>query len=376
MRIGIDAHGVGGHSGGLGNETYFRCLVTALSAIDRENEYHVFIDHPEVLSGLLGDRPNVRLVPLWPRSQWLQRPLSLPWYALRHRLDVVHCPFVRPPLIPTRTIVTVHDLCFEVYPQFFTRLETWRMKTLVPRSCRRADLIFTVSELARDQICDLYRVPRDRIVVTPNAADHVRPRPRAARPPELPFPYLLYAGMIQPRKNLVRVVQAFDRMIESSGLPHQLVLAGSWGWRNGELSEALAAARHRERVRLLGYCAPDRIAELLASADGFVFPSLFESFGIPVMEAQQSGVPALVADGSCFPEVYGDSALACDPLDVDAIAAGMLRLLTDQALRAQLVERGHRQAALFSWERTARIALDAYRRVCDGGRGAGVRAAG
>lgn len=366
MRIGIDAHGVGGFSRGLGNETYFRNLVASLSAIDAENEYHVFVDHPEVLSPLVGGRPNVRLVSLRPRSQWLQRPLSLPWYALRHRLDVLHCPFVRPPFSASRTIVTVHDVCFEVYPQFFTRLEAWRMKALVPRSCRRADLVFTVSELARDQIHDLYRIPRDKIVITPNAADHVRPGIRPSGPREFPFPYLLYVGLIQPRKNLARLVTAFDRMVERSGLPHHLLLGGSWGWRNGELSKAVAGARHRERIRFLGYCPPERVAGLLATADGFVFPSLFESFAIPVMEAQRSGVPALVANGSCFPEIYADSVLACDPLDVDAIAAGMLRLLTDQALRTELVERGHRRAAMFSWERTARIALDAYRRVCDG----------
>jgi glycosyltransferase involved in cell wall biosynthesis len=365
MRIGIDAHGVGGYSRGLGNETYFRNLIASLAAIDSENEYHVFVDHPGVLSRLVGDRPNVRLVSLRPRSQWLQRPLSLPWYALRHRLDVLHCPFVRPPLCATPTIVTVHDICFEVYPQFFTRVEAWRMKALVPRSCRRADLIFTVSELARDQIHDLYGVPADKIVITPNAADHIRPH---ARPPsrEYESPYLLYVGLIQPRKNLARLVRAFDLMIERSGLPHQLLLAGSWGWRNGELSEAIAGARRPERVHLLGYCPTERVAELLAGSDGFVFPSLFESFGIPAMEAQRSGVPALVADGSCFPEIYADSVLYCDPLDVDSIATAMQRLITDRALRARLVERGFRRAAMYTWERTARIALEAYRRVAGG----------
>jgi glycosyltransferase involved in cell wall biosynthesis len=258
----------------------------------------------------------------------------------------------------------VHDLCFETHPQFFTPLEAARMKTLVPASCRRADLIFTVSHFVRNQIHDHYDIPLKRIVVTPNAGDHIREgQPAPRQDPADPAPYALYVGLIQPRKNLARVVAAFDRIVGRAGLPHHLILAGARGWGNDELDRAIASAGHRDRIHCLGYCEDGRIESLFANADGFVFPSLFEGFGIPVMEAQRRGVPALASDGSCFPEIYGDSVIYCDPLSVDSIADAMQRLLTDKELRVALVERGRRRAQQFSWERTARIALEGYRRV-------------
>src|SRR5581483_10915684 len=191
MKIGIDAHGVGGHSFGLGNETYALNLISHLLDLDGDSEYHIFVNHPEAVEDAVAGHRNVRLVSLRPHSQWIQRPISLPAYAWRNRLDVVHVPFVRPPMIRTRTIVTVHDADYEVHPSDFTFVERWRMKMLVRPSCRRADMIFTVSEFARRQIHELYGVPYSKIAVTYNAADHIaRPvsEPQALRHFELPYP--------------------------------------------------------------------------------------------------------------------------------------------------------------------------------------------
>ena len=216
-------------------------------------------------------------------------------------------------------------------PEAYRRSETLRMKLLVPWSCRRADLIFTVSEYARQQIRECYGVPSEKIVVTYNAADHMAAA-RESMPRdsgfELAKPYLLYCGLIQPRKNVVRLVEAFDLFKWRTGLPHELVLAGKMGWRSGELHRTLATLRHRDSIRLIGYVGnPLPLAPLMAGAELFVFPSLFESFAIPVLEAQIMGVPALVADGTCFPEVFGDSVHYCDPLSVDSIAASLETLV-------------------------------------------------
>ena len=365
MRIGIDAHGIGGHSLGLGNETYFKYLIGALLEIDQQNEYHVFVNHPEEL-GTLASAPNARLVALWPRTQWLQRPLSLPAYAARHRLDVLHCPFIKPPVSTARTIVTVHDACFEEYPQHFRRREVWRMRWLVPRSCRGSDLIFTVSEYARDQLHRLYGVPLSKIVVTYNAADHTGPTVVGPWPPPpilAHAPYVLYVGLIQPRKNLVRLVEAFGRL-RDAGFPHQLVLAGRRGWGNAELDAAIVASRHRDAIHDVGYVRHESFPALMSNASAFVFPSEFESFGIPPMEAQRWGVPAMVSNNTCFPEIYGDSVAYCDPMNIGSIADGLARLLTDEAWRARLRVEGLERSRRYSWRATAGVALAAYERLC------------
>jgi glycosyltransferase involved in cell wall biosynthesis len=372
MRIGIDAHGVGGHSLGLGNESYFKYLIKGLLEIDDTNEYHVFVNHPEELAAIVAGRPNVRLVALWPPTQWAQRPFSLPIYAARHRLHVVHCPFIRPPVVPARTVVTVHDACFEELPQHFRRHEVWRMKLLVPRSCKRSDLIFTVSEYAREQLRRLYDIPSEKIVVTYNGADHTGPRECGPWPAPWGLeqtPYVLYVGLLQPRKNLRRLLTAFERL-RDRGLPHHLVLAGRSGWGNEDLLAAVARSPHRTAIHLPGYVRHDQFATLMSNAAAFAFPSEFESFGIPPMEAQRWGVPALVSANTCFPEIYGESVAYCNPLEVESIAAALFRLLTDDALRAQLRAGGLERSGRYTWRATAAIALRAYERLHAARRGA------
>lgn len=363
MRIGIDAHGVGGHSLGHGNETYFRYLIESLLELDADHEYHLFANHPEELEAVAAGRPNVQLVSLWPATQWIQRPISLPWYAARHGLDIVHTPFVRPPLSRARTVVTVHDVCFEDFPEHFTRLERWRMRALVPASCRRADRILTVSEYAKAQILRHYDVPPHKVVVTYNAAEHLRPAAGIAAP-ERPDgfasrPFIFYVGMIQSRKNLTRLVQAFE-ILRDRGLPHHLVLGGTMGWNTQALVAHVERSSHRDAIHFPGYIHHHTLGRWLAHADVFAFPSLFESFGIPPMEAQQWGTPAVVSDNTCFREIYRDSAEYCDAADPASIADAIARVIGDPTLRARLREAGHRNSARFSWQRTAELTLRTY----------------
>jgi glycosyltransferase involved in cell wall biosynthesis len=371
MRIGIDAHGIGGNSFGLGNETYFLNLIRALLSIDSENEYHVFTNHPEHLIRHVGQPSNLKLVTFRFRTQWLQRPISVPLYARKNRLDVLHVPFVRPPFASTKVVVTVHDTSYEVFPDLYRRSETLRMKALVPWSCRRADLIFTVSEYARRQIHECYGVPLAKITVTYNAADHFVGIGDAARGPsglDLAKPYVLYCGLIQPRKNIVRLVEAFDVFKRRTGLPHELVLAGKQGWHSEELQLKLKSLQHRDSIRFLGYVAnPMPLASLMAGAELFVFPSIFESFAIPVLEAQIMGLPALVAQGTCFPEIFGDSVHYCDPLNVNSIADAMELIIKDHKLQVQLRERGLQRARKYTWKNSATIALAAYKQLASAG---------
>lgn len=366
MKIGIDAHGVGGHSLGLGNETYFKYLILNLLALDQHNEYHIFVNQPEAMAADVRPYPNAKLVSLYPKTQWLQRPVSIPIYARTQQLDIVHVPFVRPPFTGAKTVITVHDINYEVFPKDFTFIERWRMKTLIPPSCKHADLIFTVSEWAREQLHKLYRVPYSKIVVTPNAADHLQRRPVGGADIsrlQLPDKFILFAGMIQPKKNLSRLVKAFDLLKSRTDLPHHLVLAGTWGWNNTELESVLAAVRHRQFVHLPGYLTHAELEAVMPRADAFAFPSLYESFGIPPMEAQRFGVPALVSNSTCFPEVYLDTAVYCDPHSVESIADGLERILRDPELRDILNARVPENMRRYSWKKTAEIALDSFMRL-------------
>ena len=369
MRIGIDAHGVGGYSLGPGNETYFQNLIGALLDIDSENEYHVFVNHPEAMEQTVAGHTNVRLVPLWPHSQWIQRPLSLPLYSYRHRLDLVHVPFIRPPFLQARCVLTVHDINFEVYPQDFAVPARWRLKAFVGSSIRKADAIFTVSDYGRQQIHDIYGVPLEKITVTYNAADHLRFEGHQAgdRTPDqlgLPERFLFFVGAIQPKKNLARLVRAFDKLISSTETPHHLLIAGKWGWGNDDLTAALNGITHRDRIRLMGYLTKGELVETMRRADAFTFPSLYECFGIPPMEAQLAGIPALVSDTTCFPEIYEDSVLYCDPENLDSIESALRMLVSDSKLRNELTVKGLQRARNFTWRRTAMVALNAYQNVC------------
>lgn len=368
IKIGIDAHGVGGHSFAPGNETYFENLIRELLKIDSENEYHIFVNRPEAMENTVAGHRNAKLVALKPKSQWVQRPLSLPIYARSQGLDLVHVPFCRPPFTGGKTVVTVHDANFELFPQDFTTIERWRLKLLVPGSCRQADLIFTVSEYAKTELCRLYQLPSSKVIVTYNAADHFLDRvlERASTAASAPVaagfkePYIFFVGMIAPKKNLVRLAQAFDLIKSRTSLPHQLVIAGKWGWRNEELRAVLPTLRHRESIHFPGYLAPAELDRFLRRAEVFVFPSLYEAFGIPPMEAQAMGVPVLVSNTTCFPEIYGDSAAYCDPYSVDSIAASLESLLLDRAKRSELIGLGKKRVLHFRWSQTARTALAGY----------------
>jgi glycosyltransferase involved in cell wall biosynthesis len=362
IRIGIDAHGVGGNSLGCGNETHFAGLIRALLRIDSKNEYHVFVNQLEAFEKLSSRHPNAKVVRLRPRSQWLQRPISLPRYAWKHRLDVIHCPFVPPPFVSAARIITVHDIAFETHPEWYTPVEALRMKLLVRNGCRIADRIFTVSHFAARQLRDTYGVPEEKLVVTYNAVEapatsaNVQPQPEAWGQ----APFLLYLGVIQPRKNLSRLIEAFECLVERYGLEHHLVIAGKNGWRTEDFDESLRKSPIRHRIHRLGYVPGPVATSLLARASAFVFPSLFEGFGIPVLEAQSAGTPAVVASSSCFPEVFGDSVQYCDPAEPESIARAVREVVCDEQLRARLIARGAERAQLYSWDRTAATVLDSY----------------
>lgn len=369
MKIGIDAHYVGVRFGG--NETLCEKLINALGDLAGTDTYEVYVNDVARACRRIKARVNVTLRRLQPHSVWIQRALTLPLLTHRNQIDVLHVPFIAPPLASARQIVAIHDLSFERFPEYFGRVDRVRMRTLVRYSARRADRIFTLSESARQDILTFYHVPAAKVRVVPAGVDlrvfrkidDTRQLAGVRQRYQLPDHFVLVVGTIQPRKNLPRLIAAFDQVIQQQGLPHHLVIAGRDGWLSGPTFAAARSARCSERIRFLGPVPDDDLPALYNLADALAFPSLFEGFGLPPLEAMASGTPVAAANTSSLPEVVGEAGLLFDPYHVDAIAAALTALLTDAALRTTLSERGLARCQQFTWHAAARCAQQAFHEV-------------
>jgi glycosyltransferase involved in cell wall biosynthesis len=274
-------------------------------------------------------------------------------------------------LLPLRgvpTVLTVHDLIFRRYPAHHKRLNRWYLNATMPLFCRRAGHIIAVSEQSKRDVIAAYGVPPEKITVIYEAAD-----PRFCPQPAetvadvrarygLPDRYLLFVGTIEPRKNLGRVLTAFERL-HVEGLTDALVIVGKRGWLYDDFFARLEASPAKQAVIFPGFVPDADLPAVYAGAQAFAFPSEFEGFGLPVLEAMACGAPVVCSNTSSLPEVAGDAALLVDPLDVDALTAALRRALIDPALAADLRARGLAQAARFSWARAAEETLAIYRRV-------------
>jgi glycosyltransferase involved in cell wall biosynthesis len=287
---------------------------------------------------------------------------GFPWALRRDRADVALFQYVTPPLCPCPAVVAIHDVSFEDHSDWFEPMQRARMRLTTPASARRAAHVITLSQFTRNELIGRYRLDPQRVSVVPLAAaprfkpdDEEHSRAAVARL-TLPRSFVLAVGNLQPRKNLRRLLVAFAKA-RKAGLEHGLVLAGQPGWRAQELLHTIDALGLREVVMLTGYVSDDELVALYNLADVFAYPSLYEGFGLPIVEAMACGTPVLTSSTTCLPELAGDAALLVDPSDEDALAAGLLRLAGDMALRAQLHKRGLARAASYSWERTARATM-------------------
>lgn len=353
--------------GGIG--TYIRELVPALLRTDSRLDVTLFhSSFPR--SPNLGDRmaslPVERLPGsirrLYPSWNVLGRPALPPSLA---GLDILHAPSpaaVPPPGPRQRLVVTVHDLAFRVYPSLFPA--AWRMlfRLGTRRAVRRADALITVSQSTANDLVRYARADPSRIHVVPLAASlpggEIDPEEALERM-KIRQPFLLFVGTLEPRKNLVRLVRAYRRAIAHAGLPHRLVLAGPVGWRPRPLLREIAVDGPGE-ILLTGKRRPDELDALYRAAAAFAYPSLYEGFGLPVLEAMARGLPCIVSTTSSLPEVAGEAALAVEPRSVSGLAAAIERVLTDQPAAASLATAARARAQQFSWEQTARMTLKVY----------------
>ncbi|MDE0141653.1 MAG: glycosyltransferase family 1 protein [Caldilineaceae bacterium] len=292
---------------------------------------------------------------------WTHRKLA--WELCRRPPDVLFVPahvvpFLPPACLPA-TVVTLHDIGYRYFPRSHTALQRLYLELSTRWSAAAAQRIIAVSRHTADDLQRVYGVPDAKIRVIHEAPVHRAPAPDqdAGPTPVYERPFALYVGTIQPRKNLLRLIDAFARLIQQQQIGWDLVLVGRWGWLSEEYEKHAAASGLTGRVHFPGYLPDAAVAALMQKALFFTFPSLFEGFGLPVLEAQTTGVAVMCAKNSALPEIAGDAALLVDPEDVDDIAAAMLRLSRDEALRQELIAKGYENVKRFSWEKAARETL-------------------
>ena len=317
----------------------------------------------------LADLQVPKLGPRFPvRALWLQG--ALPLQALRHRPDFAFLPNYLAPLVPVVPyVVTVHDLAVFLYPETFTFKKRVLQRAALPTLVRRAAAVLTPSESTRQDVLRLLPADPRRVVAIPLAAEDSLQLPLSPQVAEterralgLPPRYLLAVGTLEPRKNLVRLVRAFEQIAPNYPDLH-LVIAGGRGWRDDAIHAALGDSPARARIRSAGYVSKDALRVLYGDAQALCYPSLYEGFGLPVVEAMAAGTPVLTSRGSSLDEVAAGAALAVDPLSVQAIAAGIVRLLDDPELCASLRAKGRARAAALSWTATAKATREVFLRL-------------
>ncbi len=349
-----------------GNETYVKGLVDGLQAVGDDLELILYYTHSPWAPA--GDR--LHFEKLVTANPFVRLGVELPFGSLRQRLDVLHMTYATPLWSAAPLVVTVHDICYATNPEWFSPRDVRVLSTFVPRSIRKASHVITVSESARRQIIETYHVPEAKISAIPNglgpgakaiAKDEARTE-LAALGLALERPYLLAVGNLQPRKNLVRLIQAFRTLVESRRTDVDLVIVGPQRYRAEEVLQA-AAGGAGERVHFTGYVTDRQLAACYSGSTAFVFPSLYEGFGLPALEAMAHGVPVACSDVDALREVCGDAALLFDPLSIDSIADSIDKVLGDSDLRKRLGTAGIARAAQFSWDKSARLTLEVYRKA-------------
>jgi glycosyltransferase involved in cell wall biosynthesis len=367
MRVAIDARKL--HDFGIG--TYIRNLLRHLARIDHDTEYVLLCGEADLgVSAQLG--PNFRSV-LEPSPNYsIREQIHVPWVLRRERPDVYHAPhYVLPAAINCNSVVTIHDCIHLMFPQYLpNRMAYAYARAQMWTAAHRSDCILTVSDASKRDILHLFNIPPEKIVVVYNAIDaHFSVTPaadavsRVRERYQLDHRFVLYVGNIKPHKNLVRLIEAFNELRTGDLEDVKLLIIGDEISKLPALRHAVHRHKLHKHVRFLGYVPDDQLAVLYRLAAVFVFPSLYEGFGLPPLEAMASGTPVVVSNVSSLPEVVGDAAVLVDPHDIDSIVDGLRCVLTNPSRADDMRRKGLERSREFSWERSVARTLEVYKRI-------------
>lgn len=372
MRVAVMGRSIRPNPSGVGR--HVRNLVATLTDVLPARSLIVFLtrDAPYPLNARIREvrapfpTPNEYVRAFWEQT-------IVPLQAVALGVDVYHSPnYILPAALPRPGIVTVHDLAY-LHPRLHRLTSHLYLTTLTALALHRASAIIAVSEWTRRSLEARYPRTVGRVEVIYQGLDPEFRVPtadevRAFRDRHgLDFPYLLFVGTIEPRKNLVRLIAAFEQAVDAAALPHHLVLIGATGWKTAEIDRTLMQSPRRDRIHRLGYVPETELPLWYAGATLFVYPSLEEGFGLPPLEAMSCGTPVITANRSALPEVVGDAAKLVNPLDVEELTGAIVEVLGDQILAQRLAEAGRRRAGRFDWSDAARRHVALYERISAGG---------
>jgi glycosyltransferase involved in cell wall biosynthesis len=365
MRFAVDAHAIGRHL--TGNEVYIRSLLGGFAEIDRRSEFIAYLSEPGA-ERWIPERFAIRRVSSNPYAR-----LGWDMGRMLHAdsPDLLHVQYTSPLRTRVPTIVTVHDVSFIEHPEYFTATRRSQLRLTVGRSVKRAARILTVSEFSRDAILRAYDIPPENVRVIPNAANpefRVIGRERAQKSVRDQLhsdaPFILSVGDLQPRKNQIGLIAAFSKLLtECPHLKHDLVLTGKETWFTPRVLEAARACGFASRIHFTGFVSDDVLLELYNACDCFVFPSFYEGFGLPILEAMACGRAVACSNTSSMPEVADGAGLLFDPHQSGEIARALKDILLDSELRGRMERLGLQRAAGFTWKKSARATLDVYKEV-------------
>jgi len=366
--VGIDAHAIGLKQGG--NETYVCGLLKGLSQVEYPDfRYIVFlsedIPEPDFLSG----RKNFSIIRISPRAS-LRFLIDIPVKTYTERLDLLHTQYHLPFISHCTGVITLHDISFLRYPEFFPRELYWRLKLSLLYSVKKTRKIITVSEFSKKEILEFYRIADEKIEVVYNGvSENFRPvdaqnRDIILKKYGITRPYILSVSNIQPRKNLSRLVKAFLSLLKNNEkFPYDLVIVGKKLWLYNEIFNEIRNTHFKERIILTDYVSEKDLVFLYNYADVFIYPSLYEGFGLPVIEAMACGCPVITSNVSSLPEVVGKAGILVDPYSVEEIAKAIYNVIKNKDLREVLKIEGIKQSRKFSWKITAEKTLKVYEEI-------------
>lgn len=364
--IGIDGHVLGDHSGG--NESYYRNILANMNGFEKDFKIYLFVQENADVAEY---EDRFEIIRLKSRNGFIRTFIEFPILVNKYKLDLLHTQYFIPLFVRCPTVCTIHDICFEHFKNIFDKRQYFSQKKLIPYAAKHSKGIFTVSNHAKHDIAECYHVNTKKIVVTYNAVDkHFRKltqdeinREELLRQYNIKDErFILSVGNLQPRKNLVRLIQAFKE-VRKKNSDVTLVIVGKKAWMYSDIfSEALDNDIKRHIV-FTDYVTEKVLVRLYNAATCFVYPSYYEGFGIPPLEAMACGTAVAVSNVTSLPEVCGEAALYFNPYDIVSMSEKIEVLLSDQEAVSRLVELGFTQIKKFSWEKSSQMILDRYKEI-------------
>ncbi len=368
MRVGIDFHSA--EREGTGNCTYIRNLVEALLKIDRENEYFLYItDENYSYYEKFKQIENVHLRLIRFKNPFI-RILLLGIKTFIEKIDVLHVQYIAPPFHRGNLIVTIHDVSFLHFPECFRKFERFRQRILIPLNIKKADKILTGSESSRQDIVKYYNLSDGKVEVTYyginlvfKTLENLGKKRKILKDYGIFDKYIFFVGRIDARKNVLGLIKAFILLKQTKEISHQLVIVGKEDFLPKQIREEIKISQYREDIIFTGYLQENYLPLFYNLADVFVYPSLYEGFGFPCLEAMSCGCPVVSSNISSIPEIVNGAGLLIDPLDTEELAVAIYRVISNPKLKEELKEKGLKQAKQFSWDNTAQKTLEVYKKV-------------